>query len=281
MTSAAVQQFLARCVVDPPFLQKAREDLEKAISGLDLTSPERRDFLTLDLDRLSTFVGLITKVQNNGLWQTFPQTRLLVDQYGLDLDLFSSYHAQHQCDRADQTGRTNRAQHFAAFFPSWLASIGASRYPGLLDLFQHERLCFEQRLALQAETPEAAPNSNVALFDQEEGVVDRLIPKVRDLLLIEFFHHDPGEIIHALETDRKALANLREIPRVLAYWGDRQSFRIRIFEVDPELHGLLGRVDGIHSLGHLLPAEEPLRSALRAVVRQMTQVGVLNLREGS
>ncbi|MFG2987314.1 hypothetical protein ACGFYQ_39795 [Streptomyces sp. NPDC048258] len=280
MTTAAVQQFLARCVVDPPFLVLARNDLQGALSGLDLTGQERQEFLSLDLNRVRTFAGFVTKVQNNTLWHTFPYTRLLVDHYGLDLELFSAYQAQHQCDRADQVDRTERTRHFAAFFPGWVASIGATRYPGLLDLFQHERLWFEQRLALQVAVPDQGRPVDPAILDRDARAADRLVPRIRGLLLIESFRHDPDRVIQALQTGRRTLADLTELPRLLAYWGDRDSLQLRIFEVDVHLCDLLDRVDGRHTLGQLLPAGDPLRSALRTVVRRMAKVGVLTFHEG-
>lgn len=280
MTTAAVQHFLARCVVDPPFLELARSDLQRALSGLDLTGQERREFLGLDLNRVRTFAGFVTKVQNNTLWHTFPYTRLLVDHYGLDLDLFSAYQAQHQCDRTDRVDRTQRTRHFAAFFPGWLASIGTTHYPGLLDLFQHERIWFEQRLALQASLPDQGRPIDPALLDQEGRAADSLVPWIRGLLLIESFDHDPAHVIQALQTGGPALADLTALPRLLAYWGDRDSLQLRIFEVDVHLCELLGRVDGGHTVGQLLPADDnPLRAALRTAVRRMAEVGVLTFHE--
>ncbi|MFD9044010.1 hypothetical protein [Streptomyces bottropensis] len=280
MTTAAVQLFLARCVVDPPFLELARNDLQRALSGLDLTGRERQEFLSLDLNRVRTFAGFVTKVQNNTLWQMFPYTRLLVDHYGLDLKLFSAYQAQHQCDRANQVDRIERTRHFAAFFPGWLASIGATHYPGLLDLFQHERLQFEQQVALQAAASDQGPPVDPALLDRDTRTVDRLVPQIRGLLLIESFRHDPARIIQALETDRQALADLPALPRLLAYWGDRDSLQLRVFEVDVYLRDLLGLVDGRHTLGQLLPAGDPLRAALRTGLCRMADAGVLTFHEG-
>ncbi len=277
MTSSAVQQFLARCVVDPPFLKLAREDLDIALAGFDLTAQERRDFLDLDLGRVRTFAGLVTKVQNNGLWQIFPHTRLLVDHYGLDLDLFSAYQENHQRDRANQIDRIERIRHFAVFFGQWFDSFDATSYPCLRDVFQHEHLWFEQRHSLRREERLPARTRDSLIHSNDE-VVDRCIPALRGVVLTAFFRYNPASVIHRLELDPATLAGLAPQPRYLTYWGDRDSLRMRIFEVDPALRGFLNGVDGRRLLGELLPVAEPLRSGLRQAVRDMALTGMIALR---
>lgn len=287
MSGRSVQQFLARCVVDPPFFEAAIADLEAALASFDLTEQERLDFARLDLGRVRSFAGLITKVQNNGLWHTFPSTRLLIDHYGLDLELFTDYRLQHQLDRgAAPVDHTERTRHFAAFFPEWVAARGVHRWPGLLDVFHHERMWLEQRLALADEPgwPNRAPRSLVA---EPDSALDRLTLHVRGLVLVEFFAFNPADVVHALAENRNRLDALTPYPRHLAYWGDRDAMRLRVFEIDAVGRNFLERVNGRTSLAELLDGAVGLRGstahrdALRAAVRSMVEVGLLTLLPGA
>lgn len=278
MSGVAVQQFLARCLVDPHFFDKARADLDSALGCFGLTEDERQDFRRFDLDRVRSFAGLVTKVQNNGLWQTFPSTRLLMDRYALDLELFAAYRVQHQHDRADAASHVTRTRHFAAFFRDWLAEQGPDRYPGLLDVFQHERLWLEHRLALKSEEPMPA-RTPAGFLAHDDQFLDGLVPAVRGLLFTEFFQYNPAEVVQALNADPAAIEELEPYPRYLAYWGDRACLKMRIFEVDATLLDLLERVDGTSVLGSLFPRADPQRRGVRQAVREMAAVGVLTLRE--
>lgn len=280
MSTAAVQQFFARCAVDAAFLEAAQADLDASLAGYELTEEERADFAALDLARVRTFVGLVTKVQNNGLWQTFPDTRRLLDRYGLDLRVFADYSAQHQIDRsARSVYQTDRALHFAAFLTDWVTTEGASRWPGLLDVLHHERMWFEQRLALADPAPQP-PADVSSTADTSDDALDRAVVATRGLVLVDHFTYNPAEVVRAVRADAPVEA-LTPRPRLLAYWGDRSAMALRIFEVDTAVGSLLCAIDGETPLDALFarllgPASTPAnRDVLRGAVRDMVATGVL------
>ena len=142
----------------------------------------------------------------------------------------------HQRDRADRIDRIERIRHFAVFFGQWFDSFDATSYPCLRDVFQHEHLWFEQRHSLRREERLPARTRDSLIHSNDE-VVDRCIPALRGVVLTASFRYNPASVIHRLELDPATLAGLAPQPRYLTYWGDRDSLRMRIFEVDPALRG--------------------------------------------
>jgi hypothetical protein len=276
MSAAVVQQIIARSVVDPTFLDWMNVDMKGALAGYELSGDELKEFRALDLARLDGLIGVVIKVQNNGLWQTFPYTRLAIDYYALDLDFFGDYQAQHQRDRTDaRADYVLRSRHFTSFFSSWLNERDKDTFPCLRDVFLHERALFEHRIALKEPDPDLP---QTASFDLGEHALLELVPVIRGLLLTERFEYNPGLVIEALSKD----ASLERIPRHdrdIAYWGDLDTSRIRMFEVDGDARSLLDRIDGTRSLQKMLPTSDAARAHLLQIFREMMKLGVLALRK--
>jgi hypothetical protein len=286
VSARGVQQFIARCVVDPPFLDLAANNLSSALADFDLSEQERIDFTTLDLAHVRTFAGLVTKVQNNGLWSTFPTTRLLIDWYGLDLDLFTDYRSQHQHDRcAPDVSHTDRVRHFCDFFAAWVEPR-SNQYLGLLDVFNHERILYGQRLALQS-VDVTSESVSVAIDTCSDNVIDQLVPEIRGRLDIERFRYNITDLVNAVRNDPASLGGLRANERYLAYWGDWSEMRLRIFEIDEAARALLLGVDGQSALADLLRLAAGAggtashRNALRSAMRDMMSIGVVGVRSGT
>src|SRR5262245_18804899 len=96
MSTATVNSIIARCILDPPFLDALISNTEAALKGYDLDEQEQRGFLSLDLRKIRYLAGFITKIQNHDVIAEIAQTHALLRHYDLELPVFSAYRETHQ-----------------------------------------------------------------------------------------------------------------------------------------------------------------------------------------
>lgn len=276
--NGGVQSILARCIVDIPFLDLLARDPGAALQGYDLDERTRRGFRELDVERLRRFAGLITKVQNNGLWQPIPHTRALLNHYGLESDVFVAYAEVHQRNRTTAIGRDEQTRRFLDFLRGYLALRQAPACLGVREVLAHERVLWEiERFVDPREPPPAEP---VAL-PASAGDFRRLVPTVRGALRVEALSCNPLEVIAALEAGRFRPGHVT--PRELSLGYLRSEGELRILELAPMAGALLSHVDGRRSLRRIVDlafagaAGRPRFGELRAFFESAFRQGLLAL----
>lgn len=249
--SATINSILARCIVDTAFLNQLASDPATALRAYALDPQIYSDFLKLDVARLRHFAGLVTKVQNNGLWEHFPHTRTLLNYYRLDLEVFTEYRDTHLQNRQAQLSRNQQIERFLSFLRKQLEP-DYPRYPALREILLHEQLTWELRISFSTgmHRPTAMRRSDISALNY--AMFMKLIPIKPDLLRIERFSYDPLEIISKLTQEKFNSRALKEKPRWLGYWADGSSEQLRILELDQHVAMLLKEIDGCRSIRSLV-----------------------------
>lgn len=250
MSSGSTQSILARCMLDPRFLDLLSLRPDVALKSYALDAETRAGFRRLDLRRLRMFSGFVTKVQNNGLWQWIPLTRALLNYYRIELQVFVAYTATHQRNRAEgPIGRTEQTRRFLEFLNDYLCHQSGAGYPGLREVLTHERIVWEIE-----RTPQPASQSLSGAAGQlgNHSRFSRLVPEVRGVLRIEAYAMSPLEIIAAVEQGRfgPGIPAAREV--WLAYWADRTRGQLQCLELDALATALLLQVDGRRSIREII-----------------------------
>jgi hypothetical protein len=275
----SVQSILARCIVDVRFLDLLTRDREKALHGYDLNEEARRDFRSFDIERLRRFSGLITKVQNNGLWQPIPQTRALLNYYCLESDVFVAYTDIHQRNRAvGAISRNEQTLCFLNFLRSYLESQRTPVCLGLSEVLAHERIQWEiERFSQSSDLLPSRPVELPASADDFR----RLVPTIRGTLRVEAFSCNPLEVISALEAGRFRPEHVSSQELLLGYWGDRSQGALRILKLDSLTGALLSQVNGRRSLRRIAnrvfagATDRPRPRALRSFFEDAFHQGLL------
>lgn len=267
MSNSTVNEILARCVVSPAFLEQLATNPAEALAGYTLDARTYSDFLALDVRRLRHFAGVVTKVQNNGLWQWLPDTRAVLVHYGLDLDVFVAYRELHQAHRAQRkASRNEQTRQFITFLREYLHARGYESSPGLRDILAHESFTWEIRAALEEAGPSGESPSIPDVSSLDASRFRSLVPRIQGVLRLAHFTYDASEISSLLAARTFGAARLTHRPRWLGYWGHAGTQELRILEMDESLVKLLKEVDGqrtvrtlIQRVGRGLP--EPLPPA--------------------
>lgn len=126
----AAETFIARCLMDPRYLESLREASQGTVDPSDL-------------ERLRLFGGFITKIQHNDLWEHFPTTRRLLHDFGLELPFFADYRAASFAAGQSKLEPRQKVGAFAGFLENQILSRPAWRCPGLLEVLRHERHLWE------------------------------------------------------------------------------------------------------------------------------------------
>lgn len=280
--SGSVQSILARCIVDVPFLDLLARDPGAALEGYALDERTRQGFHELDVERLRRFAGLITKVQNNGLWQPLPYTRALMNGYGLESDVFVAYVEAHQRNRAEAIGRDEQTRRFLGFLGDYLERRQSPACPGLRDVLVHERVLWEiERFSGSPEPPSTEP------IDPPAGARDflRWIPVIRGTLRVEAFATNPLATVAALQAGVFRPEDVPSQELHLGYFraGGGAGGELRILELAPLAGALLSHVDGRRSLRRIVDracagsADRPRTGELRAFFESSARQGLLTL----
>jgi hypothetical protein len=252
-TNAAVNSVVARCLIDPDYLERVAADPEAELRAYSLEDGVRAQFLGFDWAKLYHFAGLITKVQNNPLWQTLPYTRALLKYYRLEIEVFAGYRKTFLQLRA--SGRTTpfeKVSLFQEYLRNYLSLYSLDRYPGLIDITRHEQIWWSVSNSLHREAD--APNSwEQVVIDTSHFADPRdIVPVIQGTLQVGNFLYDPELIISLLNGGTFAPHKISERPRWIGYWADIKTGSVRLLEFDQHAAALLALIDGCRTTDSIL-----------------------------
>jgi len=253
MSTGTVMTILARYLLDSGFSKRFDEDRVTELQQYALDEHTRDEFLRLDLRRVRSFRGLITKVQQNYLWEFFPGTRLLLRYAGIELRVFDSYSEFHQNFRTrTDAPRSERIRRFIDFLGDFLQSSDAPAYPVLRDVLKHERIQWEMQDRWATVGAPAGGFSSIDLRSLRAVELGSLAPAFRGIFILAGYRHDPVEILATLSDKGYAAIRAEPSQRTLAYWSCGPAERVRMFQPDPATLGLLAQVNGRRSVRSIL-----------------------------
>lgn len=257
--SATVNTVLARCMVDPDYLALMASDREAALRGYELDARTRADFLALDVRRLIGLATVITKVQNNGLWQWLPYTRALTVRYGIEHELFAAFQREHQLLRSGPRTRDEQTLRFLDFVRAALDEWIPEEMPGLREVFLHERILWEIRTALGSPTATGTAR----------------VPAPNGALRIGHFACSPSEVIAAIRKERFIPEDVRPVPQWLVYHGNLETNSVRTLEVDAQAARILELADGTRSVAAIARDAGCARGTARSFIGEAADAGLL------
>jgi len=263
MSTGTVNTLIARCMVDPEFLALLSSDRDAALRGYDLNDRTRSDFAALDIRRVIGLAAVITKVQNNGLWQWIPNTRALTVRYGLEQELFAAFHREHQALRAGPRTRDEQTRRFFDFLGHALEEWIPEETPALRDVFQHERLLWELRTIVACGTDTLVCASGA--------------PAPNGGLRVGFFSSSPHETIAAIRAERFIPANVRSAPQWLVYHADIAAQTVRTLEVDEVTGRVLALADGTRSIAAIARECGIDRRRVKRLIDAAVDAGLLTI----
>jgi hypothetical protein len=256
----AIEAVLARCLVEPAFLEAMRDDSAAALNPYGLDPEAEASIRTSDFGRIRRFSGFIGKVQHNHLWDSFPATRSLLCFYGIELDVFADYRSVQLSPEVRTADRDGRTRCFLEFLENHPA---AREYAGIAEVLRHERALWEVRMACSAVTRQDSSSlrgEDISSLGWREFL--RLVPRPPGPVRIASFAFDP-----ALLAAQVCAGEFRGSPpaagaRVLAYIGERHTAQLRVLEIDALTALVLSKLDG--------------RRRVRAVIAAVRHAGVAN-----
>jgi hypothetical protein len=252
MSNATINSILARCIVDTAFLDQLASDPPGALNGYALEPQTYADFLKLDIARLRGFAGLVTKVQNNGLWEHFLYTRKLLNYYRIDLEVFTAYRDIHLQNRRAGLSRNQQIERFLSFLWKRIEDDRDYEYLGLREILAHEKITWETRLAFSTNKQRRPKWRKVDIAPLKYDSIMKLIPVIPGLFRLAEFTYDPLEMISNLTRLKFDSNQLSAQPRWLAYWADDSTGNLRILELDQPIASFLSQVNGRHSIRNLI-----------------------------
>jgi hypothetical protein len=244
-TSVDVTAVLAAYLVDPAFTAAFDANPRNAVLSAGGSAALAREVSAIDLARLQAFRGLITKVQHNFLWATFPLTLMHLRNTRLDLPLFSALATTHlDLRRRGVRDMRERISTFVGFAADFLRRAGGAAALECGLLLTHEdclREVNEPCLGAEAIHP--------------HHLTGRSVPVLLGRLLIRTFTASPLPLA-------RAIASAKPVPRVrlrttdITYWKGIGAEGARVFAVRDLTPRLLAAIDG--------------RRSVETVVRQVT-----------
>ncbi|MFI1400582.1 hypothetical protein [Streptomyces sp. NPDC020681] len=281
VVNAAVSSVVARCLLDPGYLDRLTQSPDDELAELPVDAETRVAIAGLDFERVRLFAGFISKVQHNDLWDNFPGTRALLKYCGAELATFADYRAQHlELGRAAKPSRAAKTLAFLDFLESRLRSPDAPEYPGLLDVLTHERLhwevtesVLERRLPIQGRPAPGPVRMDTA---------DRRAVVAWDAVRVAVLSYDPLEVKARLRNGGQALSDLSPKAVCLCYWGRHSLGRVSVLTVDPPTAAVLAAVDDGRPVHEVLDASQTLlpeadRSDLARILDAAAQQGLVRL----
>jgi hypothetical protein len=282
MTSALqIQEILARCLAEPPFLDSLIADQEAVLTEYSLDANARAAFARTDLRRLRQFSGFIGKVQHNYLWDHFPATRLLLQRYRVEIDVFAEYRAIQLSPELGGEGPAGKIRRFATYLSRYAAK--RREFAGLTTAVAFERARWELRQSI------ATANNRPASRPPVENPVglswsafQSHIPVPIGPLRIESFDCDPSRLVASI-LDGTFTTYPRPRSRLYVLQLNPQTSLLKIMAVEELTALLLSAIDGQRSVRSIisairrraLAATPPL--AFRAFFEQATVADMIRL----
>lgn len=262
MSARTVDAMIARCLLEPGYLDRLRDGLDAELDLLRVDDTTRGELAGLDVAQVRRFGGLISKVQHNDTWERFPLTRALLKFYGMELEVFAAYRDRHlSLLRGGRPTREAKTLSFLSFLDGYLASTATGACPGLIDVLVHERSTWE----VAGELTDTGPRQAV------DPAGERVVP--RDALRIAALRYHPFDIASCLRDGSPAVADVVPRPAYLCYWGRRRADDVAVLELDAVTASVLACVDGRRSAADVVTAAHALlpevgRRDLEAALRQ-------------
>ena len=253
MNSAVINSILARCLLDSAFLEQLSQNPDTALRAYGLDARTYADFLEADIARIRSFAGFIAKVQHNHLFEAFPNTRALLKFYGLELRVFTEYLEIHQQNRTSRRlSRDQRTEVFLEFLRDYISNLADSECPGLPDVLSHEQAIWEiKRFLANKELPQPpTPGSEIVSLESER--LADVVPSVNGIVRPIAYRYDPVEVISALQQKRFDPKQLSVCRKMMCYWGNAETYQLRVFEVNSAVAALLALVDGYRSVADIV-----------------------------
>jgi hypothetical protein len=257
MSNRAIMSIVARGLMEPAFLEQLAVEPLNTLAAYGLDQRLLTEFGYLDIARLRNFGGLISKVQHNYLWESFPATQRLLCHYDLEIRLFADYRLFIQENPEAQTAsRHLKIARFVQFVEDQLSRSDPARYPGLADVLKHEKLSWEVSKSPWAAVTRTTRSDHPDLTAVRAAEFGRLIPRLQGRLSVSDFEYDPLQIITQLAREQFDPNGLSIRGRVLAYWIRTPDAPLQVIEFDPGTIAILSSIDG--------------RRSIRTIVRRIT-----------
>lgn len=275
MTTVDVTAILAAYLVDPAFTTAFDANPRNAVLSLGGSAELAREVSGIDRGRLQAFRGLITKVQHNFLWSTFPLTLKQLRHHQLDQPLFTALATTHLGLR--QQGVRDVPARVAVFVDFAAKFLRRAKRRGALEcglLLAHED-CLRQ-----VSEPYQLPATGDDL--RPHRVTPRSIPVLLGRMCIRTFPASPLPLANAASSGRRT-PPVRFKATDIAYWNAINGHGARAFAVTDLTPRLLAAVDGRRSVGQIVRHVTRLRAAgpfVSAFVKA-AQLGLITFRTPS
>jgi len=236
--NAAVNSIIARCLMDPYYLQEIKRDRSSALREYALDTPLLEDFQTFDASRCEIFGGFITKVQLNQLWEVIPYTRLLLSLSGLEPKIFVAYRNSAPLP-TKRVSRDQKTALFLDFLATYLRRRRRERFQALLTLLMHERTVWAIGKKLLTSVSE---DRKYTRWKGKE--IDSAVPRTRGVLALVKLAHDPFEIVSRLRQDERTVPMATKQLTYFAYSADPTRMKLQILRLEKLTWLILSHVDG-------------------------------------
>jgi hypothetical protein len=243
MTSTfQIQEILARCLTEPAFLDSLIADREKVLTEYSLDSETSAAFARTDFRRIQQFSGFIGKVQHNHLWDHFPATRLLLQRYHVEIEVFAQYRAIQLSPELRSDRPSEKIRRFAIYLSRYAAERPA--FAGLNTAVGFEHACWELRQSIAAAADRPAPGRLVDTpATLSWSAFQRQIPMPVGPLRIESFDCDPSRLVASILNG--TFSNYpHSRSRLFVLQLNPQSSLLKIMEVEELTALLLSAIDG-------------------------------------
>lgn len=284
MTEGAIEEIMARCLLDPSFAQAIRRKPAKALKAYRLGAVVRRQVESADFEKILRFSGFICKIQHNHLWDSFPVTRQLLSRYGIELEVFSAYRPHQLSQILNSSSRDDRTRSFLNFLERYLAdrARAGQHFPALAEVLRHERNIWE--VWVTAMVGEAA-FTRLSGDDLSWSIFQSLVPCVNGQLRIGAFDIEPMKVVEQIRSGSLAAHVTRRGRRkFFAYWADGKGHSPRVFELDSLTAHILSQINSARSVRAIVEAvrraglAEIRPLAFRAFFEQAADSGLIYFR---
>jgi len=251
MAEGAVEEVIARCLLDPVFADRLRRTPNRALHPYGFDANTRKEIKAADLDKILRFAGFINKVQHNHLWEFFPITRKMLCYYGIELEVFTAYRVR-LSPQLRAGSLEDKTRSFLDFLEHYL-SDKQEHYPGLSEALQHERGIWEVSL-IPIRPYTGGVLAAVQLSSVEWKTFQKLVPAINGPWRICLFEADPEKITAEVKQGTFNGLVERTEPTLFAYTRDRRGRGVVILKPDHLTIDLLSRIDGKRSVAAVIAA---------------------------
>lgn len=284
MSEGAIEEIIARCLLNPSFTASLQHNSAEALAPYGLEEGIRQQVESADFDKIQRFSGFISKIQHNYLWESFPATRQLLRYYELELEVFTAYRPHQLSADANHASRDERTRSFLDFLEAHLANgpkVGTS-YPGLSEVLQHERAIWD----LVSATSKLDDEESSLLIEWTNlswSAFQRLLPAIHGPMRLCVFDVDPEQVIRQLKEGTFAGIAPNTERSFFAYRINRKTGYSSVLKFDSLSVSILSRIDGKRSVRSVIASARrsglgeirPL--AFRSFFEEIANMGIIRL----